>query len=133
GRRSRWTAKLASGKTVEWEAEITEDVPDQRIAWCTVERSKLPNSGEVRFVRAPGGRGTEVHLRMEYEPPATLKLLGGALVGLAGKGLELQVENDLRRFKAVLETGEVVQSDASLTTGPHPARPAGNGARGGRR
>ena len=81
----------------------------------------MANTGEVRFLRAPGGRGTEVCVRMEV--PRRAGMLGQAAAKM-GRAPEQQVENDLRRFKQVLETGEVVHSDASIHRGPHPARPA---------
>jgi uncharacterized membrane protein len=81
----------------------------------------VPNSGKVRFVPAPGGRGTEVHLDISYDPPAGT--LGATLAKLLGKEPGQQIEGDLRRLKQVLETGEVMQSDASIHRGPHPAKP----------
>jgi uncharacterized membrane protein len=120
-RRSRWRMRTPRGKLVEWESEIIEDRPHDRISWRASAGSPLQSSGEVRFVRAPGGRGTEVHLTVKLEPP------GGPLTAAVARTFkqapEIQVQNDLRRFKQVIEVGEVVCSDASLYLGPHPARP----------
>ena len=67
-RRSHWKAKAPAGMTVEWDAEITEDRPNELIAWRSVG-GHVDNAGSVRFVPAPGGRGTEVHVAMRYDPP----------------------------------------------------------------
>jgi uncharacterized membrane protein len=109
--RSHWTAKGPAGRAVEWDAEILEDRPDQMIAWRSLAGAKVPNSGRVRFTRAAGGRGTEVRVEMEYEPPAGA--LGKAVAKLFGEEPMQQVRDDLRRFKQVIETGEVVRSEGS--------------------
>jgi uncharacterized membrane protein len=120
-RRSYWKVRAPLGTTVEWTAEIAEDRPNELISWRSVEDAQVPNSGKVRFVPAPGGRGTEVHLDISYDPPAGT--LGATLAKLLGKEPGQQIEGDLRRLKQVLETGEVMQSDASIHRGPHPAKP----------
>jgi uncharacterized membrane protein len=132
--RSRWIVAGPAGARFEWEAEIVEDRPGELIAWRSIEGADLPNAGTVRFARAPGGRGTEIHLELEYDPP--VGRLGAQLAKLFGKDPGQQIERDLRRFKQVLETGEVVHSDASIHRGPHPARPSEGTIRrgeGGRR
>jgi uncharacterized membrane protein len=120
-RRSYWKAHAPLGLTVEWSAEIVEDRANERISWRSAEGSQVPNSGTVRFLRAPGDRGTEVHLELGYDPPAGK--LGATIAKLFGEEPSQQVDGDLRRLKQVLETGEVVHSDASIHRGPHPARP----------
>jgi uncharacterized membrane protein len=128
---SRWTARAPAGTSVEWEAEITEDRPNEHISWRSVADADVPNTGTVRFAPAPGGRGTEIHVELRYDPP------GGKLAALVAKlfGEEpaQQVNSDLRRLKQVLETGEVVHSDASIHRGTHPAQPSGARAKGGAR
>ena len=124
-RRSRWHAIGPAGVKVEWEAVITEDVPSERIAWRTVEGAAVEHRGSVRFVRAPGGRGTEVHVHLEYDPPGSRA--GVAVAKLFGREPSQQIDGDLRRLKQVMETGEVVHSDASIHRGPHPARPSSDG------
>jgi uncharacterized membrane protein len=119
--RSRWKAKAPAGASVEWEAEIVEDQPNELIAWQSVEGADVPNAGSVRFVPAPGGRGTEVHVELRYDPPGGK--LGSAIAKLFGEEPGQQVDGDLRRFKQVIETGEVVLSDASIRKGPNAARP----------
>lgn len=121
-RRSRWRARAPVGTDVEWEAEIVEDRPNEMISWRSLPGSEVDNTGSVRFESAPGGRGTEVRVELRYDPPGGR--LGATLAKLFGKAPEQQVARDLRRLKQVLETGEVVQSDASIHRGPHPARPA---------
>ena len=108
GGRSRWVAKAPAGTTVEWEAEIVEDVPNELIAWRSLDGADVPNSGSVRFRPAPAGRGTEVTLELEYEPPGGA--VGAAGARLFGEEPVQQVKDDLRRFKQVMETGEVVRS-----------------------
>ncbi|TDB70562.1 SRPBCC family protein, partial [Micromonospora sp. KC721] len=108
---SRWTARGPAGQSVSWDAEIVEDRPDELIAWRSLPGAPVPNAGRVRFVPAPGDRGTEVRVELGYAPPAGQ--LGRAVAKLFGEEPEQQVRDDLRRFKQVLETGEVVRSDAS--------------------
>jgi uncharacterized membrane protein len=120
-RRSYWIVRAPLGTTVEWTAEIVEERPNELISWRSVEDSQVRNSGTVRFVRAPGDRGTEVHLDIRYDPPAGA--VGTTIAKLFGKEPSQQVDGDLRRLKQVLETGEVVHSDASIHRGLHPARP----------
>ena len=119
-RRSRWRAN-AAGVTVEWNAEIIADEPKRLISWRSIEGSDLDCSGDVRFEDAPGRRGTHVRVDMEYRPEGALK---GALARLFGKAPEQLISNDLRRFKQIMEVGEVVNSDASIYTGMHPAQPS---------
>ncbi|SCF26544.1 Polyketide cyclase / dehydrase and lipid transport [Micromonospora purpureochromogenes] len=110
-RRSHWTARGPAGRLVGWDAEIVEDRPDELIAWRSLPGAQVPNAGRVRFVPAPGDRGTEVRVELGYAPPAGR--VGRAVAKLFGEEPEQQIRDDLRRFKQVLETGEVVRSDAS--------------------
>src|SRR5215212_9007441 len=68
--RSHWKSKGPAGSSVEWDAEVTEAVPNERIAWRSVENADVENSGSVMFMEAPGDRGTEVHVILNYDPPA---------------------------------------------------------------
>jgi uncharacterized membrane protein len=110
-RRSHWVANAPAGASVEWDAEITEDVPNQRIAWRSLPDADVTSSGSVEFRRAPGDRGTELHVQIHYDPPAGK--LGAIVAKLFGEEPSQQVGDDLRRLKQVLETGEVVRSEAS--------------------
>jgi len=127
-RRSAWKAKGPIGSQYEWQAEITDDLPGERIAWRSLPPSDAFNTGVVLFKPAPGDQGTEVHVELRYAPPAGQ--LGAAIAKLFGREPGQQVMSDLRRLKQVLEVGEVMHSDASVAAGPHPARPgAVKGAR----
>jgi uncharacterized membrane protein len=115
--KSHWVAKLPVGN-VEWDAEIIEDIPGELIAWRTVPGSKLKLAGRVTFTRTPGRNMTEVRCEMKLgftgTNPSTL---------LAKAFAKPQIKGDLRRLKQVLETGEVLLSDASAHKAPHAAQP----------
>ncbi len=102
--RSHWKVKLKSGLKADWYARIIEDVPGERIAWESEEGSSVKTSGWVSFESAPANRGTVVRLSMDYEIP------GGKLTEWAtffvGESPEILTMTNLKRFKAVLETGE---------------------------
>jgi len=110
--RSHWKAKGPAGMEVEWDATIIADVPGEVITWRSLEGSDVDNAGAVRFERATGGRGTIVRVNIEYNPIGGV--IGAAVAKLFGEEPEQQVNDDLRRFKQVLEVGEVVVSDATL-------------------
>jgi len=120
-RRSHWKAKAPGGRTVEWDAEITDDQPNSLIAWRSLEGADVQNSGRVRFERAPGGRGTIVRVEMDYKPPAGAT--GAMLAKLFGEEPGQQLDDDLRRFKQIMEVGEIAKSDASIHSGMHAAQP----------
>lgn len=121
--RSHWRAKGPLGTAVEWDAEIIEDRPGELIAWRSVADADVPNSGRVEFRPGPGGRGTELVVDLSYDPPAGT--LGVRLAQIFQTEPGQEISSDLRRLKQVLETGEVVHSDASIHAGMHPARPPG--------
>jgi uncharacterized membrane protein len=122
GETSLWRAKGPAGMTIEWRAEITQDQPNERLAWRSLEGASVPNRGAVCFKPGPGGKGTELIVELKYEPPGGA--IGGALAKLFGEEPGQQIAGDLRRLKQVLETGSVVHSDASIHRGLHAARPA---------
>ena len=70
GNRSHWVMKGPAGTTLEYDSETINDEPGKLIAWRSVGGSDIQNAGSVRFVAAPGDRGTEVRLNIEYLPPA---------------------------------------------------------------
>jgi uncharacterized membrane protein len=122
GGRSHWKARTPAGvAAVEWDVEIIEDRANELIAWRTVGISEITGTGRVAFIVAPGGRGTEVHAELEYSPP------GGPVVAKVARFLRdvpgAKLENDLYLLKQILETGEVVHSDASIHKGMHAAQP----------
>lgn len=100
---SRWTVKGPAGLTLGWEAEVTDEQQDRRIAWRAVEGADVPNWGHVEFRPAPGG-GTEVHAVIRYEPPGGM--LGRAVAKLLGREPQQQMRADLARFKRMMETGQ---------------------------
>ncbi len=109
--RSHWKAKGPLGTKVEWDAQITADVPGEQISWRSLEGAKVDSSGTVRFVPAPGDQGTEVHIEMRYEIPGGS--LGALIAKLLGEEPAMQIKDDLRRFKQIVETGEIARSDGS--------------------
>ena len=119
--RSHWVAKAPAGKTVEWDAETTEDRKNEVIAWRSLPGSKVYNAGEVRFSSAPGDRGTELRVMLDYDPP--FGKLGSKVAMLWREEPGQQIADDLRHFKQVMETGEIVLSDSTKRRGPHPAKP----------
>ncbi|MCW2860155.1 MAG: Cyclase [Actinoallomurus sp.] len=133
-RRSRWIAKGPAGKDVEWDAQIVEDRPEELIAWRSAAGARVRNSGSVSFTDAPGGRGTEVRVELRFDPPGGM--LGAAFARMLGEHPDQQVRDDMRRFKQVMETGEVVRSEGS-PEGVHairqlrqrPAQPVMSGGR----
>jgi uncharacterized membrane protein len=122
GSTSHWCARGPLGARVEWDAELIEDSPGERIAWRSLAGADVSNRGRVDFRAAPGGRGTEVIVELSYEPPAGA--VGVAIAKLFGKEPAQEISADLRRLKQVLETGETIHSDASIHSGMHAARPS---------
>jgi uncharacterized membrane protein len=118
---SHWRAYGPGGQLYEWDAEIVENRPNELIAWRSRPGGDVTNEGSVRFERAPGGRGTLVRVNLRYAPPAGA--VGSAVATLLGREPGQEVQEDLRRFKQVIETGDVVHSDASIHRSAHPARP----------
>ncbi|AQG82658.1 SRPBCC family protein [Spirosoma montaniterrae] len=111
-KRSHWVAKVSTGNkiaralpAVEWDAEIVEEDENSRIVWRSVPGATVDNSGEVRFVDAPGNRGTEVHATIKYRAPEGI--VGEAVLKLLNPALKQMVKEDIRRFKRLLEAGEI--------------------------
>lgn len=105
-KRSHWEARLPGDVgTLDWEAEITAEEPDTRLAWHSLPGSQIENAGEVKFADAPGDRGTELHAVISYSPPAGA--LGKAAASLFNEVFAQLVKEDLRRVKQLLETGEL--------------------------
>jgi uncharacterized membrane protein len=105
GKRSRWVAKGPAGKNVEWEAEIINEIPNELIGWRSIEGSEVDNAGSVHFTPATGGRGTEVKVILRYDPPAGK--FGARVSKLLGEDPAINVQEDLRRLKMLIETGEI--------------------------
>lgn len=107
--RSHWIASAPMGGSVEWDAEIINDQENRLIAWASVEGADIDNSGFVRFQRAPEGRGTEVKVVIEYNPPAGV--VGDAIAKLFGEEPQQQIGDELRRFKMLMEAGEMATTE----------------------
>lgn len=104
GRRSEWVALGPMERPIRWSAEITEDEPNHRIEWRSLPGSEIRTVGSVEFRTDPQGRGTFVRAHVQYMNPGGAA--GRALATLTGKHPQFMVREDLRRFKALLETGE---------------------------
>jgi uncharacterized membrane protein len=104
-KRSRWTIKAPLGSAVELVTKITDDQPGKSIAWASEPDSEIETEGGVEFLEAPLGRGTYVRLTMRYSPPGGM--VGKGLAKLFQREPKIQSRRDLRRFKSLMETGEV--------------------------
>ena len=101
---SRWRAKGPAGTTVEWNAEIINEVTDQVIGWRSIEGSDVVSAGSVHF--EPAGAGTRVRVRLQYSPPGGK--VGDAVARLMGSDAATQIRHDLQRFRDLLETNQQV-------------------------
>lgn len=99
--RSHWVAKGPAGTKVDWDAVIHNEIENELIAWRSLPGADVNNAGSVHFNEAAGGGGTEVRVILSYEPPAGK--VGAAVAKLLGEDPSKQLEDDLRRFKQVME------------------------------
>ncbi len=102
--RSHWTVKAPAGRTVEWTARVTGEEQGRWIAWESEEGADVANSGRVEF-RDAGARGTIVHATILYDPPAGI--VGKIIAKMFQREPNMQARQDLKRFKQLMETGEV--------------------------
>jgi len=100
---SHWVARGPAGMNVEWDARIINEIDGRLIAWQSLEGSEVSTAGSVNFRETP--RGTEVRVHLQYSPPAGR--LGAAVARLLGEEPTVQIHDDLRRFKQLIETGEI--------------------------
>ena len=106
--RSFWRIHGPAGTIWEYEAEIINDEPGRLIAWRSIAGADVQHAGSVRFLDAPGDRGTEVHLNVEYLPPAgTVGRFGAKLLRLLGRAPRNDTREGLRNFKRLMEAGEL--------------------------
>jgi uncharacterized membrane protein len=105
GKRSRWTIKAPGGSSVELVTRITEEKAGNSIAWESEPESQIETQGRVEFLDAGPGRGTMVRLVMRYDPPGGI--VGKGLAKLFQREPHIQARRDMRRFKSLMETGEV--------------------------
>jgi len=103
--RSHWVAKAPAGRSVQWQAEIINEVENQRIGWRSLPGSDVDNAGSVQFKPAPNGSGTLVQIELQYNPPGGV--VGAMFAKLFGEEPSVQIADDLGRFKKLMETGEI--------------------------
>lgn len=113
---SHWKASAPGNTFVEWDAVIINDHPNELIAWRSKEGAEIPNAGSVRFEPAPGDEGTEVTVQLEYDPPGGK--IAALLAKLTGEEPKQQVGEALRRFKALMEAGEIPTIQGQSAGGP---------------
>ena len=116
--RSHWKVKGPVDSSLEWDSIITEDVPGEVIAWTSAKDASVPNTGRIEFRESTNGRGTIVTATVAYDPPASK--IGAMIAKLFGREPTVQARRDLRRFKQLMETGELPISE------PPVAAPRGN-------
>ena len=109
-KRSHWVVKAPAGRTVEWDSTITEEIPGERFAYRSEEGGDIRNTGVVTFKDGAGGKGSEVHVAIVFEPPGGK--LGRTFAALFMKDPAIQLRQDLVRFKMLMETGEIATSKA---------------------
>jgi uncharacterized membrane protein len=110
GKLSHWIARLPAGMKVEWDAEIINEAPNKLIAWRSLEGAPIPNAGSVRFERSMSGQGVNVKVALEYAPP--VGKIGSLVAKLLGEDPERRVDEDLRRFKQLMESGRITPAAA---------------------
>ncbi len=103
-KRSHWVVKAPAGRTVEWDARVTDEAENRYIAWEAEPGADVPNAGRVEF-RDAGMRGTVVSATITYDPPAGI--VGKIIAKMFQREPAIQARRDLRRFKQLLETGEI--------------------------
>jgi uncharacterized membrane protein len=113
---SHWAVTAPGGTEVEWDAVIINDEPNRLIAWRSKVGAEIPNAGTVRFEPAPGDEGTEVRVQLEYDPPGGR--FAAWLAKLTGEEGAQQVAETLRRFKALMEAGEIPTIDGQSVGEP---------------
>jgi uncharacterized membrane protein len=110
---SHWVVKAPAGRRVEWHATIHNEIPGELIAWRSLPGADVDNAGSVWFREAPAGRGTEVKVELQYNPPAGA--LGAIVASLWGKEPGQQIQEDLHRLKAIMEAGEIPTTEGQPT------------------
>ncbi|HEX6963168.1 MAG TPA: SRPBCC family protein [Lacipirellula sp.] len=116
--RSHWAADGPLGKQVEWDAEIFNDVENELIAWRSIPGSQVDTAGSVRFEPLGVGRGTKVTVNLKYDPPAGK--VGAWVASILGRDPENMIADDLRRFKALLETTGATSATGQPAPSPGP-------------
>jgi len=104
GKYSHWVAKGPADREIEWDAEIINEIPNELIGWKSMPGSDVDCAGSVQFSDAPGG-GSEIRVELQYNPPAGL--VGAYVARLLGREPEQEMQEDLRRFKRIMEGGDL--------------------------
>jgi uncharacterized membrane protein len=115
---SHWILCGPGDKVVEFDVEINSEEPNKRIGWRSITGSDVDTAGSVQFKPAPGGRGTETRLELQYLPKGGA--LGALLIRLMAGDPAKHIAEDLKRFKQVMETGEMATTEGQ-STGKHAA------------
>ena len=118
GRRSHWVVRGPAGRTVEWDAEINHEIENELIGFRSLAGANVDLAGSVRFADAPAGRGTEVLVELQYNPPAGI--LGAFAARMWGEEPTQQIRDDLYRFKRIMEVGELPTTEGQPAAGQLP-------------
>jgi uncharacterized membrane protein len=110
-RHSSWVARLAPGLVVKWDAEVINEVENQVIGWRSLPGSDIVSAGSVTFRSMRAGLGTQVNVRLQYESAADGP--GARLASFLGLEPSHVIREDLRRFKQLMETGEIARASAA--------------------
>jgi uncharacterized membrane protein len=113
---SHWKVTAPGNTFVEWDSVIINDHPNELLAWRSKEGADIPNAGTVRFEPGPGDEGTEVTVQLEYDAPGGK--FAAYIAKLTGEEPEQQVADTLRRFKALMEAGEIPTVEGQSAGGP---------------
>jgi uncharacterized membrane protein len=114
-RRSHWVVAAPGERQVEWDSSITEDEPGAMIAWASDEGASVRNAGRIEFRDSTNGRGTIVTALITYDPPGGA--LGKAVAKVFQREPNIQARRELRRFKQLMETGEISTSEPFAAPG----------------
>ncbi|MBB4642088.1 SRPBCC family protein [Rhizorhapis suberifaciens] len=106
---SIWTILAPAGGMVEIETEVTDDRENEYIAWRSIPGSEIRTQGHVAFRDAPGRRGTLVQAIVSYKPP--VGAAGAVIAAMFRREPEVQARHELKRFKMLMETGEIAHAD----------------------
>ena len=106
---AHWVVRALAGRRLEWDAVIHNEIEDELIAWRSLDGADMEHAGSIWFKDAPGGRGTEVRVEMQYNPPAGV--VGALVASFSGKEPSQALRKDLHRLKSLLETGDVVTTE----------------------
>lgn len=120
GKRSHWVVRAPAGRKLEWDAVIHNEIENELIAWRSLRGADVDHAGSVWFKDAPGHRGTEVRVELQYNPPAGA--VGAILASFWGQEPSQQLRKDLHRLKSLLETGEIITTEGQPTGGARTRR-----------